>query len=261
MTFNGNSGNDSLILTGANTATLTLTSVESLVGGTGNDTITLGSVITGLTFNGNGGTDSLTLADGGGNSVTTSLVASVTGGTGNDTIVGLGSNIAITAGRGADTITGGTLGANTTFNFASGDSSNSTASISVSSSQLDTITNWLSGDQIVATSSGGLSIHTNSGVSGTSATISSSGLATFASAASFNAELSQVAAAMNGAAAGSIATWYNSTGSGPSGSFVYVTGQIGTGALTAQDLLINLTGITVSSGLTITSSNHISTIG
>ena len=75
---------------GTNSATLI--AVESVVGGTGSDAITLGATISAIDFNGSTGNDSLTLATGN-NTATLTLVdvESIIGGSGTDTIT-LGTN-------------------------------------------------------------------------------------------------------------------------------------------------------------------------
>jgi hypothetical protein len=85
-TITGDSGANKLTLAdGGNTATLALTAVESVVGGTGADVITLGAAVSALSFDGSTGADSLTLV-GAGNTATLIAVESLVGGTGADLI-------------------------------------------------------------------------------------------------------------------------------------------------------------------------------
>jgi hypothetical protein len=99
---------------GGNTATLTLVAVESVIGGSGDDIITLGTALSSetLVFNGTAGSDSLTLAAGG-NTATLTLTAveSVIGGAGIDTITltsttGVNVNLAESGTAAADVLTG-----------------------------------------------------------------------------------------------------------------------------------------------------------
>ncbi len=74
-------GTDSLALANVATNTLTLTNIETLVGGTGDDVATLGSAVTGGVFDLGSGADSLALANAA-NTVTLLNVETLTGGTG-----------------------------------------------------------------------------------------------------------------------------------------------------------------------------------
>ena len=64
---------------------VTLTSIETVVGGTGDDAVTLGAAISGAAVSLGNGTDTLTLADGT-NSLTVTGIETITGGTGADTV-------------------------------------------------------------------------------------------------------------------------------------------------------------------------------
>ncbi len=109
-------GTDELTLAnGANT--ITVTSAETITGGTGADVITLGAAQTSGTISLGNGVDSLTLSSAGANTVSVDGVEQVIGGTAADTITvtdalatrligGLG-NDSLTGGGGADQITGG----------------------------------------------------------------------------------------------------------------------------------------------------------
>src|SRR5205823_2790194 len=88
MSVDLGAGADKLTLAnGGNTGTLN--NVETVVGGSGADAVTLGSAVTNGAIDLGAGSDTLTLANGT-NSATVSNVESVTGGTGNDAIT-LGS--------------------------------------------------------------------------------------------------------------------------------------------------------------------------
>ena len=83
-TVNLSTGNDKLTLSSTGSNTLTMTAVETLVGGDFDDTITFGAAVTGSVDLG-AGSDSLTLFNGT-NSVTITNVEAIAGGTGNDTV-------------------------------------------------------------------------------------------------------------------------------------------------------------------------------
>ncbi len=82
-------GDDTLILANVAANTLTVSNIETLTGGTGNDLVTLGGAFTGAVIDLGSGADSLTLANTGTNTVTISNIETLVGGTGND-IVTLG---------------------------------------------------------------------------------------------------------------------------------------------------------------------------
>ncbi len=105
--LDGGAGTDTLVISNSTSNTLTVSNLESISGGTGNDTITLGAAQTSGSINLGAGTDSLTLANGT-NILTVSNTETITGGTGADTITLSGvTGETITGGLGADNITSG----------------------------------------------------------------------------------------------------------------------------------------------------------
>ncbi len=105
MTVNLAQGTDALTL--ANVANSgTVSNVETLTGGTGNDTVTMATAMSSGTINLGTGTDAITLADGG-NTVTISNSETITGGTGADQVTvatALTNTMTINLGAGEDTI-------------------------------------------------------------------------------------------------------------------------------------------------------------
>lgn len=171
----------------------------------------------------------------------------VTGGAGNDIIIGSANNDVLSGGAGNDTITGragidilsGGAGANT-FVFAAGDS----AANSVTG--FDSITDWAAGTGNTIDFGGTILAaiaHAAAPIAGT-AQVSATGLATFNAAdATLAQQITAVAAAMGGDAAGTSVIWSNG-----GNSYLYITdGVAGVGA---NDVLVELTGITAASGLT-----------
>ena len=107
----GGSGTDTITLGTNATNTHTISAIEGLVGNAGSDLITLSATITALDFNGTGGNDSLTLAAGG-NTATLTLtgVESVIGGSGIDIIslvsaTGINVNLVESGAAAADVLT------------------------------------------------------------------------------------------------------------------------------------------------------------
>ncbi|HUA52566.1 MAG TPA: FecR domain-containing protein, partial [Candidatus Sulfotelmatobacter sp.] len=136
QTINGSaaSGNDTIVLSGytitggtidlgGGTDTLTLANgansanvanVESILGGTGNDTVVLTTALVGGTIDLGAGTDTLTLSSAGANSVQVAHVESILGGAGNDTVVLTAPLVGgtIDLAGGSDTLTLASGGAN-----------------------------------------------------------------------------------------------------------------------------------------------------
>ncbi len=113
MSVDLGAGNDSLTLANG-TNTLTVNHVETITGGTGDDTVTLSAAATGLTIDLGSGNDVLNLANGT-NTLTVHSATGVTinGGSSTDTVtIANGTNVVtvnnvenVFAGTGADTIT------------------------------------------------------------------------------------------------------------------------------------------------------------
>jgi len=187
----GGGGTDTVVLANGG-VTVSLSNVEALTGGTGNDTITLGSVKTSGTINLNAGTDALILANGT-NTFTASNVETITGGTGNDAIT-LGaaqtsgtidlnggadaltlaagdntltvSNVeTITGGTGNDTITLGAAQASGTINLSTGTDALTLAAgtNTLTVSNVETITGGTGDDAITVTGTVGATINGGAG--------------------------------------------------------------------------------------------------
>jgi len=99
-------GNDKLVLDGSSN-TVTVNNVETIIGSSGSDNVTLGTVMTNGLVQLGYGSDTLTLANGS-NKVEVSGVQTVYGGTGADVITstGFGASITMYGGGGNDTLTG-----------------------------------------------------------------------------------------------------------------------------------------------------------
>lgn len=143
--------NDSLTLAATGPNSLTITNVETLVAGAGNDTVTLGAAAVGATYNLAGGTDTLQLSGTGNNNVTVNAIETVLGGSSDDTITmvlstigatlnGGGGDDTLVSSNGADTLIGGS-GADY---FVFRDTAQSSATV------FDTITDFVVGqDKLV----------------------------------------------------------------------------------------------------------------
>ncbi len=79
-------GTDTLSLSSAGPNSINVANVESLLGGSGNDTIVLAAAVSSATIDLGAGTDTLSLANGV-NSITVANVESLLGGNANDTVV------------------------------------------------------------------------------------------------------------------------------------------------------------------------------
>jgi Ca2+-binding RTX toxin-like protein len=257
-TLTGNSGNN--ILDGG-------TGTDTLIGGAGNDTYVVDSTTDTITELSNGGTDlvqssvtfslssiakveNLTLTgtsaiNGTGNSLNNTLTGntaanSLSGGAGNDTIIG---------GKGADSLTGGT--GSDTFIFSAGDSGQT--------SNYDRITDFAKG----AVGTGDLiDYSSNLTIGGSAATATStqaainmtSAIATFAtgSGTTLTDALGDVATKFTAAtnSQGEFALFQvNRTGD------YYVFISDGTAGVTANDVVIDLVGITTISQIDLTGGN------
>ena len=174
-----------------------------------------------------------------GSSATTELK----GGSGNDTILGTIGNDTIVGGTGADILTGGT-GANT-FKFTKGDTGTPSATV------FDTITDWKAGTgNLIDYTDAGITLvaEGSADVAGTAA-ISGTGLATFNAADSTLAQqIAAVEKAMttDTAVAGEAAVW-------AVGSDSYIFISDGVAGVGANDILIKVTGVAATTGLTLLS--------
>lgn len=160
------------------------------------------------------------------------------GGAGNDTLVG---------GGGADVLTGG-AGTNT-FTFAAANYAAASAAALITAR--DTITDWAAGTNNVIDFDSTLSAtaHTTAAVGGT-ASVSATGLATFAAADNTLAlKLAAVVSAVGTDAAGTSVV-FNDGGN----AYLFVVGDA-TAGVQATDGLIQLTGVTAATGLTFTGGN------
>ncbi|WP_376089882.1 M10 family metallopeptidase C-terminal domain-containing protein [Roseomonas sp. CCTCC AB2023176] len=99
-------GGDTLTLSSAGANTLTVSNVETIIGGGYADTVTLATPLVGGTIALGAGADRLALSSTGGNDVSVSSVETVVGGSGNDRIVNLGPGARLEGGGGADTLIG-----------------------------------------------------------------------------------------------------------------------------------------------------------
>lgn len=230
-------------LTGAASVdTLTLT-------GSGTQSITTGA-ITAANFavNGSAATGALTVT-----AAAATVGVSITGGTGNDALtgsnqadilVGGAGDDSLTGGQGLDTLTGG-AGKNT-FVFAN----NSTGTPSATA--FDTITDFRAGTGNVI-DFGATAISVTAGGSGAAgqASVGANGVATLNAADNtlalqLTAVASAVAASGGASVAGESVIWQN-------GSDAYLFISDATDGLSATDVLVKLTGVTVGAGgLTIT---------
>ena len=99
------SGADSLTLVNAAANTMTIVNIETLIGGTGSDIVTLGGVITGGSDRSRLGHGQLTLFSAATNTVTLANIETVIGGTGDDIVTlsaGLATGATIDLGGGDD---------------------------------------------------------------------------------------------------------------------------------------------------------------
>lgn len=227
VTLSG-AGNISLT-TGA--TSFTANSVLDASAATGTVTIDAsGNTVTGLSIKGGAGNDILT---------GTAQADIIVGGAGNDTITG---------GAGADVLTGGT-GANT-FTFAAAGADFTAASAAALVTAADVITDWTAGTgnkiDFGATTLAAVA-HVTAAVSGTAA-VSATGLATFAS--TDNTLALKVAALANALVTGGVADAAGTSAVFTDSGNSYVFVSNGTNGVQAGDALIQLTGVTATTGLT-----------
>jgi hypothetical protein len=245
-TYNGGAGNDTItvsqgtntIVTGAGNDTVELT------GGTNTVTATNTASET-TTIKATGGTTTVNMtgaADATVNASTSTAAVTINGTDGQvSTIIGGSGADTIDAGTGADIMSGGT-GANT-FVFAAGDNG-----AAPSATVFDTINDWSTGvGNKIDFGATDLTLVAEGTKGVGQAAISATGLATFDAADDTLAErIVAVEAAMTAvtAVAGETAVWAQ-------GSDSYVFISDGTAGVDANDVLIKLTGVAVTTGLTV----------
>jgi Ca2+-binding RTX toxin-like protein len=229
-----------LNITGSNAITITTLNANSTTTGTT------------LTVNASASTGGVTLSAVNSTvsaNITGSATASnnLTGSAGSDTIVGGAVADTIVGGVGFDVLTGGS-GADT-FTFAS------TATGTPSSSLFDTITDYVTGTDIID-GPGALTLVAEGAIGSGQAAISATGLATFNIADSTLAlRIAAVEKAMTvGTPVANEAAVFNF------GADSYVFISDGTVGLNSADVLIKLTGITVATGLTVNVGGDITAI-
>lgn len=252
-------------LTGNLTVTELANVAVTIVGGSGNDTITLAAA--GGLVTSNGGNDTIVSPTGastvyggdGTDSITTGAAAdSIDGGAGVDNITTAAGADTVLGGAGADTINGG-LGSDVLTGGTEGDvfqflanTANESGGVP-SATALDTITDWATGDKIdLVGTNVTIQATAAAAVAGT-ANISATGLATFAASDTTLAlKLTAVEAALTAGTntAGEAAVFVSGTD-----TYLYVAD--GTGGAANTDLLIKLTGISVATGLVIDASGDI----
>lgn len=197
-------------------------------------------------LSGSTGGSTISIANGASTVIDTSAAVSVTLGSGGQTFIGSAGSDSIAEGAGADRLTGG-AGTNV-FLFASSHFT-ATGTPAALIAAADTITDWNaagSSNTITFTTPSPLSAtaHTTPAMP-TVASISATGLATFDPAANTLAlKLAAVVNAVNTDAAGTAAIFTDS-----GNSYLFVVGNAATG-IQAGDALIQLTGVTATSGLT-----------
>jgi hypothetical protein len=195
-------------------------------------------------LSGSSGGSTISIANGAGTVVDTSSASSVTLGSGGQTFIGSSGNDTVMEGTGADRLTGG-AGTNV-FLFSSTHFTATTTSTALIAAA-DTITDWTAGtNNTITFTSSPLSVAAAvvGAVSGTAA-ISATGLATFNPADNtLVKKLDAVVSAMGTDIAGSSAVFTDS-----GNSYLFVVGNA-TAGIQAGDALIQLTGVTVASGLT-----------
>jgi Ca2+-binding RTX toxin-like protein len=142
------SGADRLTLSDS-ANTITIVNIETLVGGSADDTVTLGTALTSGAVDLGDGNDRLILGNFA-NTVTVTNIETITGGTGIDNITISGAAARIDGGAGNDTLTGGS-GNDVLIGGAGNDllnGSNGGDDKFVMGSGADTISGWTSGDVI-----------------------------------------------------------------------------------------------------------------
>jgi Ca2+-binding RTX toxin-like protein len=235
MTINGNKGADVITLAASGFT-------GTVFGGQDNDTITaaavttaaggaLGITATGVTINGDIGADGLTGSNG---------VDVITGGTGADTITG---------GTGADTLTGGTQA--DTFRFVALSSGTTAATA-------DTITDYVTAVDIIDDTAVALTAgaNANAAVAGASASITATSLASFNVADNTTAE--RITAVAGGITLGATSNVNGASvifQGGSNETFLFVSD--GANGVTANDYLVQVTGATANTGITLGGGNII----
>ena len=251
-------------LTGALKTTITNAATANADGTTTGSTVTLGNVVS-------GSTNTVTMAG-------TDVANTITGGTGVDDITSVGGKDTIDGGAGddkidgggnADTLTGG-AGADT-FEFkAAADNgtgallgADTTAALLAASH--DVITDYSGksrgNNDVIDETAAAITIETNDTAAAGKAKIDANGLASFdASDNTLAEQITAVEAAINASTntatthnAGDAAVWVN-------GNNTYLFISDGTAGVGANDIIVELTGISASTGITIAADGNITDI-
>ncbi len=189
---------------------------------------------TAITATGTEGVDTIDLSNNANGPLTVGVTINLLGG--DDTFVGGSGDDTITGGAGADILTGG-LG-NNTFVFAAGDSGLPTAV------NFDTILDWTAGTNVINFGATALTIDDSTGLNpdvGATAGTGLYGVADYANLAVFVADL-----------ANSTTTTAGSTLAYDNGTHTYLFISDGVAGLGANDVLVQLTGVTgLTTGATI----------
>jgi len=246
--LNGVTNIETINVTGS---AVTVTSLDSLVSSAQTLVLNAGAVTTSFVFDGAAETDgsfNITGSTAAADTITGgSLADTIVGGAGGGSLAGGAGNDLISGGSGVETITGGTgidsmtggAGADT-FVFAAG------ATGTPSTTNFDVITDFNnSGDADVIDFTAALTVNatTTAAVAGTAA-ISNTGLASFNAAdVTFAQQLAAVSNAVNAGTnvSGEYAIFNN-------GGSAYLFVSDGVAGLTANDVLIQLTGVTATVG-------------
>lgn len=247
----------------------TAATAATVQGGSGNDTITLGTgggllvtnagndTVTSLTGNttvyGGDGTDSITTGAGADSIDGGAGVDNIVTAAGNDTILGGAGVDTINGGTGTDTLTGGTDG--DVFVFAAAATANETGGVPAAGVS-DVITDWTAGDKIDSGTVLTINATAAAAVAAT-ANISATGLATFAAAD--NTLALKLVAVGNALAAGTgnageVAVFVDA---GDTYLYIY-DGVAAAGANT--DHLVRLVGVNATTGITIDAAGDITAI-
>jgi serralysin len=256
----GNGGADILNVSSGGVANATVAvawTASSSTSNSGTVNITTNGLAVNLSAAGGPHGYSVTNGSGTGTTLTGSAYNdTLTGGSGNDTLNGGGGNDTIIGGKGADILTGGT--GSDTFVFVAGDSGQSTG--------FDTITDYTKGavgmgdviDYVTAVMRIGGSSASATGFGSAQASINqTTGVATFATIFFTDNLANDLAAIANrfhavGDAAGEFAFFKV----GKTGSY-YLFISDGVAGVTANDEVVQLTGVTSISSLNIDTTNHL----
>lgn len=238
-------GNDATVTTDDNAVTLAglaTSNVNSVkVTGASDLSLTTGAIARTVNIDGSGATGNLTVTAAANTSATAISGGAgkdtLTGGAGTDVLNGGANDDTLTAGAGADTITGGT-GKNT-FMFDNASTGTPTAT------NFDTITDFRAGTGNVI-DFGATALVITAGASAAAAgtaAIAATGIATFNGAdTTLLQQMTAVAAGIQATGAGSVA---GETAVWQVGADAYLFISDATGGLSATDVVVKLTGVTV----------------